>query len=144
MTGSETGGPSRRVHPAKRCGVVFGKGLRALAAAEALKAVSVFTEFLAAGIAVVTDHCGLPFCGSKPIIALWSALRLTPRADLALSVVNSYRPGLLLFIPHLAKQRHTFKRIGSCPQTLRHSRRAHYPLVLLAIYPVSCFNFGGL
>ncbi len=73
----------RRVHAAKRRGMVLGKRLAALITAETLKAVAVFSKFLTARIAVVTGHFGLPFCGSKPIMFLGSALRLTPRADLA-------------------------------------------------------------
>src|SRR5487761_275984 len=72
-----------RVHVAERGGVIFGESLAALLAAIALKSVSVFTKCLAAGIAVVTGHLGLPFSGSKPIMSLDSALRLVPRADLA-------------------------------------------------------------
>ena len=73
----------RRLHASKRCGVVFGEGLPALDASQALKSVSVFAEFLAADVALVTGHFGLPFPRSKPIIFLESALRLAPRADLA-------------------------------------------------------------
>jgi len=32
---------------------------------------------------------GLPFLRGKPTMKLWSALRLTPRADLALPVVSA-------------------------------------------------------
>src|SRR5437870_7173368 len=44
----------RRLHASKRCGVVFGEGLPALDASQALKSVSVFAEFLAADVALVT------------------------------------------------------------------------------------------
>jgi hypothetical protein len=57
-------------HAAKRRGVIFSKSLVALIAAEALKTVAVFSKFLAAGIAVVTRHFGLPFPQSKPIMFL--------------------------------------------------------------------------
>lgn len=60
----------RGIHAAKRCGVIFGEGFRALAAAVALKTVAVLSKFLAAGIAVVTGHFDLPFARSKPIIDL--------------------------------------------------------------------------
>jgi len=45
------------VHRAKWRGMIFTKGLVALIAAEALKAVSVFPEFLAAGLAIMAGHC---------------------------------------------------------------------------------------
>ena len=45
------------------------------------------------GTAIVAGH-GLSFPRSKPIMELGSALRLTLRADFALTVVDSYRQGL--------------------------------------------------
>src|SRR5205807_2476503 len=83
------------VHASKRRGVVFGEGLTALDASEALKPVPVLTEFLAESLAVVTGHFGLPFLRSKPIMEFWSALRLAPRADLAPLVARNYRRGRL-------------------------------------------------
>jgi hypothetical protein len=73
----------RRIHAAQRPSVIFGEGLAALIATESLKTVAVFSKLLAARIAVVTGHFELPFPRSKPIMFLSSALRLTPRADLA-------------------------------------------------------------
>lgn len=74
----------RRVHAAKRRGMVFSECLVALITAVTLKSVSMFSEFLAAGIAVVTGHSGLPFCGSKPIMKFVSAFAASSAiADLA-------------------------------------------------------------
>jgi len=78
----------RCVHATKRRSVIFGEGLRALAAAIALKAVSVVSEFLAAGIAVVTGH-RLAFLREQADNGFGSALRLTPRADLAPSSAST-------------------------------------------------------
>ena len=39
--------------------MVFGESAPALLTTEALKAVAVFAEFLAEGVAVVTGHCSL-------------------------------------------------------------------------------------
>jgi len=86
----------RGIHAAKRCGTIFGEGFRAPTATIALKTVAMLSKFLAAGIAVVTRHFGLPFSRSKPIMGSGSALRLTPRADLASLVALNYRQGVLL------------------------------------------------
>jgi hypothetical protein len=61
------------VHVRERGRVVFSKSVLALKAAVTLKPLPVFPEFLSAGLAVVTRHFGLPFCGSKPIMDLRSA-----------------------------------------------------------------------
>lgn len=72
------------VHAAKRRGMTFCEGLATLITAETLKSVPVLSKFLAAGIAVVTGHCGLPFCGSKPIMKFGSAFAAcSATADLA-------------------------------------------------------------
>jgi hypothetical protein len=96
-----------RVHAAKRCGVIFCEGLSALNTAIALKAVAVLSKLPAFRLAIVTGHFGLPFCGSKPIMDLRSALRLTPRADLAPSSVSA-DGGAYFLSPHTKAERSAF------------------------------------
>src|SRR5439155_12129657 len=67
-----------------------------LDASEALESVSVFTEFLATGIAFLAGH-RLAFPAKQADNGFGSALRLAPRADLALSVGANYRQGFVLF-----------------------------------------------
>jgi hypothetical protein len=58
------------IHAAKRCGVIFCKGLATLLTAETLKAVAMLSKFLASGIAVVTGH--YEPCLSLAIGSQWS------------------------------------------------------------------------
>jgi len=100
----------RCVHAAKRCGMVFCKGLAALITAETLKTVAVFSKFLAAGIAVVTGH--YEPCLSSAIGSQWS-LKGSSEQSLGLGPAGCYKhpAGLLvnslfLLIRQPAKSRH--------------------------------------
>lgn len=85
----------RRVHTAKRRGVIFGEGLGALAAAKALKAVPLLSKFFTAGVAIVAGH-RLAFLREQADNEFGSAFAAYPAsADLALPVVTSYRQGFL-------------------------------------------------
>lgn len=74
----------------------LGKSLRALIAAEPLITLPVFPKFLALSLAIVARHFDFTFLRGKPIIALRSALRLTPRADLAPFSVDAEGGAFLL------------------------------------------------
>jgi len=50
----------RQAHGIERRSVIFGEGLAALVTAKALKAVAVFPELTAGGLAVVASHCESP------------------------------------------------------------------------------------
>ncbi len=87
----------RRIHAAKRRSVVFREGLGALAAAKALKAISVLPEFLTAAIAIVAGH-RLAFLRGQADNGFGPAFAAYPAgADLALSSVTA-DGGAFLFL----------------------------------------------
>ena len=94
----------RGIHAAQRCGVVFSEGFAALLTAVTAKAVSVKSEFLAAGIAVMTGHFGLPFCGSKPIMRLRDSAYGLPRV-LSLAPLSASTEGGAFFLPSFVQSR---------------------------------------
>lgn len=95
-----------RVHVAKRSGVILGKCLVALIAAVALKAVSMLSEFLAAGIAVVTGH--YEPCLSSAIGSQWSLERSLRAIALSLAPSSVPADGGAFYLSSVKSKRSAF------------------------------------